>query len=66
MSALELGVTANQNSIPRELVYDVPDSFNGTLRVMAVAVAPEAMAAFALASGDDPEGELRRMIPQTS
>jgi hypothetical protein len=23
MSALEIGVTANQNSIPRELVYDV-------------------------------------------
>ena len=29
----------------RELVYEVPDSFNGTLRVMAVAVAPDALGA---------------------
>jgi uncharacterized protein YfaS (alpha-2-macroglobulin family) len=30
----------------RDVVYDVPDSFNGTLRVMAVAVAPDALGAF--------------------
>lgn len=29
----------------RELVYDVPDSFNGELRVMAVAVSPESVGA---------------------
>jgi len=31
MSALELGVTANQNSIPRELVYDVDAMLGGGL-----------------------------------
>ena len=31
MSALELGVTANQNSIPRELVYDVGAMLEGRL-----------------------------------
>ncbi len=31
MSALELGVTANQNSIPRELVYDVDAMLAGSL-----------------------------------
>jgi hypothetical protein len=31
MSALDLGVTANQNSIPRELVYDVEAMLEGTL-----------------------------------
>ena len=31
MSALELGVTANQNSIPRELVYDVDAMLSGAL-----------------------------------
>ncbi len=31
MSALELGVTANQNSIPRELVYDVEAMLSGRL-----------------------------------
>jgi hypothetical protein len=31
MSALELGVTANQNSIPRELVYDVDAMLQGRL-----------------------------------
>jgi hypothetical protein len=31
MSALELGVTANQNSIPRELVYDVEAMLGGRL-----------------------------------
>jgi len=31
MSALELGVTANQNSIPRELVYDVDAMLSGHL-----------------------------------
>lgn len=31
MSALELGVTANQNSIPRELVYDVDAMLAGKL-----------------------------------
>jgi len=31
MSALELGVTANQNSIPRELVYDVDAMLDGRL-----------------------------------
>jgi hypothetical protein len=31
MSALELGLTANQNSIPRELVYDVGAMLDGTL-----------------------------------
>ena len=31
MSALELGVTANQNSIPRELVYDVNAMLEGRL-----------------------------------
>ncbi len=31
MSALELGVTANQNSIPRELVYDVDAMLAGQL-----------------------------------
>lgn len=31
MSALELGVTANQNSIPRELVYDVNAMLEGKL-----------------------------------
>ncbi|PAW86800.1 MAG: hypothetical protein B9S28_02360, partial [Opitutia bacterium Tous-C10FEB] len=31
MSALELGVTANQNSIPRELVYDVDAMLSGRL-----------------------------------
>lgn len=31
MSALEIGVTANQNSIPRELVYDVDAMLNGRL-----------------------------------
>jgi hypothetical protein len=31
MSALELGVTANQNSIPRELVYDVDAMLGGRL-----------------------------------
>ena len=31
MSALELGVTANQNSIPRELVYDVDAMLEGKL-----------------------------------
>jgi len=39
----------------REIVYDVPDYFNGTLRVMAVAVAPDALGAFehrALVRGD--------------
>jgi uncharacterized protein YfaS (alpha-2-macroglobulin family) len=30
----------------KDLVYDVPDTFNGTLRVMAVVVAPEALGAF--------------------
>lgn len=39
----------------RELTYQVPDTFNGTLRVMAVAVAPDALGAFegkALVRGD--------------
>ena len=39
----------------REIVYDVPDYFNGTLRVMAVVVAPDALGAFerrALVRGD--------------
>lgn len=39
----------------RDVVYDVPDSFNGTLRVMAVAVAPDALGALerrALVRGD--------------
>jgi len=39
----------------RDLTYDVPDSFNGTLRVMAVAVAPDALGAYqgkALVRGD--------------
>jgi len=31
MSALEIGVTANQNSIPRELVYDVDAMLSGKL-----------------------------------
>jgi len=31
MSALELGLTANQNSIPRELVYDVDAMLEGRL-----------------------------------
>ena len=31
MSALNLGVTANQNSIPRELVYDVDVMLDGQL-----------------------------------
>jgi hypothetical protein len=31
MSALEIGVTANQNSIPRELVYDVDAMLDGRL-----------------------------------
>jgi len=31
MSALNLGLTANQNSIPRELVYDVDAMLDGTL-----------------------------------
>jgi len=31
MSALDLGLTANQNSIPRELVYDVDAMLGGTL-----------------------------------
>ena len=31
MSALELGLTANQNSIPRELVYDVDAMLDGRL-----------------------------------
>jgi hypothetical protein len=31
MSALEIGVTANQNSIPRELVYDVDAMLGGKL-----------------------------------
>ena len=31
MSALDLGFTANQNSIPRELVYDVDAMLGGTL-----------------------------------
>ena len=31
MSALELGVTANQNSIPRELVYDIDAMLGGRL-----------------------------------
>ena len=31
MSALEPGVTANQNSIPRELVYDVDAMLEGRL-----------------------------------
>jgi hypothetical protein len=31
MSALELGMTANQNSIPRELVYDVDAMLEGRL-----------------------------------
>lgn len=31
MSALEIGVTANQNSIPRELVYDVDAMLEGRL-----------------------------------
>jgi hypothetical protein len=31
MSALELGMTANQNSIPRELVYDVDAMLDGRL-----------------------------------
>lgn len=31
MSALEIGVTANQNSIPRELVYDVEAMLSGKL-----------------------------------
>src|SRR2546423_994456 len=31
MSALEIGVTANQNSIPRELVYDVDSMLDGKL-----------------------------------
>jgi len=31
MSALELGITANQNSIPRELVYDVEAMLEGRL-----------------------------------
>lgn len=30
----------------KELVYEVPDHFNGTLRIMAVAVAPDAVGAF--------------------
>ena len=36
MSALELGVTANQNSIPRELVYDVGRDAGGAPRHGAV------------------------------
>ena len=31
MSALEIGLTANQNSIPRELVYDVDAMLSGSL-----------------------------------
>lgn len=31
MSALEIGLTANQNSIPRELVYDVDAMLDGSL-----------------------------------
>lgn len=31
---------------PRELVYQVPDYFNGSLRVMAVAVAPDSIGVF--------------------
>lgn len=33
----------DSDATERELVYDVPDYFNGTLRVMAVAVAAESM-----------------------
>src|SRR3954462_6152220 len=39
----------------KEVICDVPDHFNGTVRVMAVAVAPDALAAFedrTLARGD--------------
>lgn len=35
MSALELGMTANQNSIPRELVYDVDAMLEGRLGTVA-------------------------------
>lgn len=31
------------DSTPRELVYSIPDYFNGTLRVMAVAVSPDSI-----------------------
>ena len=37
MSALELGVTANQNSIPRELVYDVGAMLEGRLETVPFA-----------------------------
>jgi uncharacterized protein YfaS (alpha-2-macroglobulin family) len=33
------------DSTPRELIYDVPDYFNGTLRVMAVAVSMDSVGA---------------------
>ncbi|HWA87147.1 MAG TPA: tagaturonate epimerase family protein [Opitutus sp.] len=36
MSALELGMTANQNSIPRELVYDVDAMLGGQLDTVPV------------------------------
>ena len=34
MSALDLGVTANQNSVPRELVYDVDAMLEGRLETV--------------------------------
>jgi len=37
MSALDLGVTANQNSIPRELVYDVDAMLGGRLETVPFA-----------------------------
>ncbi len=46
MSALDLGVTANQNSIPRELVYDVDAMLEGRLGTVP----------FAFIGTDVPEG----------
>ncbi len=45
----------NAGTTPRELTYEVPDYFNGTLRVMAVAVAEDAVGTFekkAIVRGD--------------
>ena len=64
-----LGVSLG-GMIAQEVALRHPDLVDGLVLgctgpggPLSVRPSPEAMAAFALAKGDDPEGELRRMIP---